>query len=90
MALTKNSLKKENTSTANTLPKVQGQFSFIRQFSYRWQQAKRVFYAFFPAFLQANDAWAKDTLSPIEFELYAQMDIRDRHHACKVAELLLK
>lgn len=79
MALTKQTLKQ----SANSMPKV------LRYLSGKWQQSKRVFYAFFPSALNPNDAWAKTVLSPIEYGLYAQMDVRDRHHACQVAELLI-
>ena len=81
MALTKKTIKQGKMQTK---PKI------LRYFFYRWPQAKRVFFAFFPVFLQADDVWAKEILSPIEYELYAKMDVRDRHHACKVAELLLE
>ena len=82
MALTKQPLKKPVEKTKLT-PRV------LRYLLHKWGQTKRVFYAFFPFVLTPNDAWAKEVLSPIEYDLYAQMDVRDRHHACSVAELLL-
>ncbi len=83
MALTKENINKPSKKTAKSTPKV------LRYLSAKWQQCKRVYYAFFPYTLTPNDDWAKTVLSPIEYDLYAQMDVRDRYHACKVAELLL-
>ena len=96
MALTKQPLEqtpKQPTKTTpktplKTLPKTT--HKALRYVYGKWQQCKRVFYAFFPFALRPDDAWAKTVLNSTEYGLYAQMDVRDRHHACKVAELLLE
>lgn len=48
----------------------------------------RTFIAFFPAFARPDDAFAKSRLSPEEYALYLQMDVRDRDHACAVSAAL--
>ncbi len=50
----------------------------------------RTFYAFFPQLVKPNDSFAKAQLSSNAYELYLSMDKRDRDHACKVAECLVK
>ncbi|MGL4610563.1 MAG: HD domain-containing protein [Trueperaceae bacterium] len=49
----------------------------------------RTSHAFFPRLWQPDDVFAAQQLSPPEYALYAQMDIRDRHHACLVTRTLL-
>ena len=51
--------------------------------------AARTFGAFFPATLEPDDAFAESRLSAAEYALYAAMDVRDRHHACRVARAVL-
>lgn len=84
MALTKQPLKQSSQQ------KTKGQSKFVQYLSYRWEQTKRVFYAFFPFSLNPNDDWAEEVLNVIEYKLYIQMDLRDRHHACMVAKRLLQ
>ena len=49
----------------------------------------RTLQAFFPRLveegMEAGDAFAKSVLTPEEYELYREMDVRDRHHARLVA-----
>ena len=51
--------------------------------------AARTFRAFFPATLEPDDGFAESRLSAAEYALYADMDVRDRHHACQVAQAVL-
>lgn len=46
--------------------------------------------AFVPSLAAPEEAFAKELLTPAEFGLYQRMDVRDRHHACLVARLLLR
>ena len=48
----------------------------------------RTLMALFPSLARPDDALARQTLSAPEFELYQQMDVRDRAHACAVARQL--
>ncbi len=50
----------------------------------------RTLFAFLPQFVKPNDSFAKAQLPPNAYELYLSMDKRDRDHACRVTEYLLK
>lgn len=48
----------------------------------------RVCVAFFPWLAAADDTFAQQQLSAAEYQLYMQMDVRDRYHGCLVAKRL--
>jgi putative nucleotidyltransferase with HDIG domain len=50
----------------------------------------RTTYAFLPGLIQPDDEFARQYLSGSEYVLYAEMDLRDRHHACLVTKTLLR
>lgn len=50
----------------------------------------RVYRAFFAGRLEPDDTWAKAWLKGDEWDLYIQMDPRDRQHSLEVAEGLLQ
>ena len=54
----------------------------------RWfiNASLRTLRAFLPRFMETDDTFAETILSPQEYELYKDMDVRDRHHARLVAE----
>jgi predicted HD phosphohydrolase len=45
--------------------------------------------AFLPGLAKPDDEFARQYLSGSEYVLYAQMDVRDRDHACEVTKTLL-
>lgn len=51
-------------------------------------RAWRVCVAFVPWLAAADDTFAQQQLSTAEYQLYAQMDVRDRYHGCLVAKRL--
>ena len=46
--------------------------------------------AFLPVLAKPDDVLAKVRLSPAEYQLYLQMDRRDRSHACRVARAVIE
>ena len=49
----------------------------------------RTLLAFFPFLAKPDDSFAEGRLSVKEYDLYMQMDVRDRDHACAVAKAVL-
>jgi hypothetical protein len=46
--------------------------------------------ALVPRLADPDDAFARRVLTPAEYRLYMDMDVRDRVHACAVTERLLR
>lgn len=49
----------------------------------------RTLVAFFPRLAKPDDTFAKTYLTGVEYTLYAEMDVRERDHACQVAKAVI-
>jgi putative nucleotidyltransferase with HDIG domain len=54
-----------------------------------WNRVNRLFRAMRPDFAKPDDAFALEHLPQVEYNIYANMDARDREHAVRVAQYLL-
>ena len=61
----------------------------VRFFSWLANVSVRTLKAFVPSLARADDSFAREWLSDVEYQLYGSLDVRERDHACRVAKAVL-